>query len=94
MNVLDQSHELRIRWASPHAYDAAPPFVSRVSPGLHVFWSGTANGQDGCVWDIVEAIGENAKADAAGNRELLCPMLGKLFHEALKCDTLHVSTHA
>ncbi|KAF7507192.1 hypothetical protein GJ744_010874 [Endocarpon pusillum] len=37
--VLRQSHELHIRWASEDIYDAIPPFVSKISPGLHVFYT-------------------------------------------------------
>ncbi|KAI9766817.1 MAG: protease B nonderepressible form [Geoglossum simile] len=37
--VLKQSHELHVRWASPHSYNSTAPFVSRVSPGLHVFFT-------------------------------------------------------
>ncbi|KAJ5165330.1 uncharacterized protein N7500_007160 [Penicillium coprophilum] len=34
--VLEQSHELHLRWASERPFDAVAPFSSRVSPGLHV----------------------------------------------------------
>ncbi|PGH08585.1 hypothetical protein GX51_01104 [Blastomyces parvus] len=37
--VLRQCHELHIRWSSQYAYDAVPPFASRISPGLHVFYT-------------------------------------------------------
>ncbi|KAJ5689090.1 Protein pbn1 [Penicillium macrosclerotiorum] len=37
--VLEKSHELRLRWASEHSYDAVPPFPSRISPGLHVHYT-------------------------------------------------------
>ncbi|KAL2361281.1 hypothetical protein RJZ56_005819 [Blastomyces dermatitidis] len=37
--VLKQCHELHIRWSSQYVYDAVPPFASRVSPGLHVFYT-------------------------------------------------------
>ncbi|KAL4807770.1 protein pbn1 [Aspergillus unguis] len=37
--VLRQAHELHIRWAREEAYNAVSPFSSRVSPGLHVFYS-------------------------------------------------------
>ncbi|KAF7879215.1 hypothetical protein EAF04_000412 [Stromatinia cepivora] len=37
--VLKASHELHIRWASPNQYDTASPLFSRLSPGLHVFYS-------------------------------------------------------
>ncbi|KAJ5958344.1 uncharacterized protein N7479_005494 [Penicillium vulpinum] len=34
--VLEQSHELHLRWASERSFDAVTPYSSRVSPGLHV----------------------------------------------------------
>ncbi|KUM59026.1 hypothetical protein ACN42_g8108 [Penicillium freii] len=37
--VLEQSHELHLRWASERSFDAAVPFSSRVSPGLHVHYT-------------------------------------------------------
>ncbi|PGH13953.1 hypothetical protein AJ79_03368 [Helicocarpus griseus UAMH5409] len=43
--VLKQCHELHIRWSSHHTYDAVPPFASRVSPGLHVFYTPAVKGR-------------------------------------------------
>lgn len=37
--AFEQWHELHIRWASDTPYVAPPPFTSRVSPGLHVFFT-------------------------------------------------------
>ncbi|KAF2095065.1 protein pbn1 [Rhizodiscina lignyota] len=37
--VLKQCHELHIRWAAPVPYNAISPFLSRVSSGLHVFFT-------------------------------------------------------
>ncbi|KAE8347877.1 protein pbn1 [Aspergillus arachidicola] len=37
--VLKQCHQLHVRWASERRYDAVAPFSSRVSPGLHVFYT-------------------------------------------------------
>ena len=36
---LEQLYELRIRWAAERSYNAATPFTSRVSPGLHVHYT-------------------------------------------------------
>lgn len=36
-SLLKEYKELHIRWASPLAYDSLEPFISRISPGLHVF---------------------------------------------------------
>ncbi|KAJ5177007.1 Protein pbn1 [Penicillium canariense] len=43
--VLEQSHELRLRWATERSYDAIAPFTSRVSPGLHVHYTPLAADQ-------------------------------------------------
>jgi len=37
--VLKASHELHIRWINPFNYDSIAPLVSRLSPGLHVFYT-------------------------------------------------------
>ncbi|RAL58544.1 hypothetical protein DID88_003992 [Monilinia fructigena] len=41
--VLKASHELHIRWVGPDQYDTASPLFSRLSPGLHVFYSPQRN---------------------------------------------------
>ncbi|EER37522.1 conserved hypothetical protein [Histoplasma capsulatum var. duboisii H88] len=43
--VLRQCHELRVRWSSQYLYNAVPPFPSRVSPGLHVFYTPVDQGR-------------------------------------------------
>jgi hypothetical protein len=44
--VLKAAHELHLRWISPSNYDTASPLVSRLSPGLHVFYSPQPNQND------------------------------------------------
>jgi hypothetical protein len=41
--VLKATHELHIRWASENSYESIVPFVSRISPGLHVFYTPQRN---------------------------------------------------
>ncbi|TVY39528.1 Protein pbn1 [Lachnellula subtilissima] len=41
--VLKATHELHIRWVSERLYESIVPFVSRVSPGLHVFYTPQRN---------------------------------------------------
>ncbi|OOQ89845.1 Protein pbn1 [Penicillium brasilianum] len=43
--ALEQSHELRLRWATERSYDAIAPFASRISPGLHVHYTPLAADQ-------------------------------------------------
>ncbi|CAN9274983.1 unnamed protein product [Alternaria alternata] len=37
--VFQQWHEIHLRWTSPRPYASTPPFTSRVSPGLHIFFT-------------------------------------------------------
>ncbi|KAH8663597.1 PIG-X [Tricladium varicosporioides] len=41
--VLKASHELHMRWVNRNAYDTIAPLVSRLSPGLHVFYTPQRN---------------------------------------------------
>ncbi|GAB0136572.1 hypothetical protein EsDP_00004869 [Epichloe bromicola] len=43
--LLPRFRELSFRWASPLAYDTIEPFVSRISPGLHISYT-LANSKD------------------------------------------------
>ncbi|PGH10135.1 hypothetical protein AJ80_07586 [Polytolypa hystricis UAMH7299] len=43
--VLKQCHELHVRWVTERPYDAVSPFSSRVSPGLHVFYTPASQDQ-------------------------------------------------
>lgn len=45
--ILDQCHELHIRWASERGYSARAPFSSRVSVGLNVFVTPSGTGGAG-----------------------------------------------
>lgn len=36
LDVLKSLKDVHVRWVSPLAYEAEEPFVSRVSPGLHI----------------------------------------------------------
>ena len=37
--VVKKSYEVHIRWVSEKAYEGMGPLVSRLSPGLHVFYT-------------------------------------------------------
>lgn len=39
VDVLEQSHEVHIRWSAEWNYDAVTPFSSRVPSGFHVFYT-------------------------------------------------------
>ncbi len=37
--VFTEAHEIHIRWAGPAPYEPVSPLFSRVSPGLHLFYT-------------------------------------------------------
>jgi hypothetical protein len=37
--VLRNLHELHIRWQTQRPFDDVPPYISRLPPGLHVFFT-------------------------------------------------------
>lgn len=43
VKVLEASHELHVRWVSDLPYESISPMVSRLSPGLHVFYTPQRN---------------------------------------------------
>ncbi|RHZ48081.1 protease B nonderepressible form [Aspergillus turcosus] len=45
--VLKSSHELHIRWATERPYEIGAPFSSRISPGLHVYYTPGESGETG-----------------------------------------------
>ena len=47
--VLKASHELHVRWVGEVQYDAIAPLVSRLSPGLHVFYTPQRSSNNSCV---------------------------------------------
>lgn len=47
--VLKASHELHIRWSSERNYETIAPLNSRVSPGLHVFYTAQRNSKNSYV---------------------------------------------
>lgn len=49
-SLLQGYRDLNIRWASPLTYDTIEPFTSRLSPGLHVFYTPVGKNGDQHGW--------------------------------------------
>lgn len=78
--LLKGSHELHIRWASPRKCETIAPLVSRLSPGLHVFYT-AAQRSSNSSYDLLKL----ALVRADFCRTLICPTLKKVFGEELDC---------
>ncbi|KZM19512.1 protease B nonderepressible form [Ascochyta rabiei] len=77
---LKQWHELHIRWTSEVPYSLTPPFTSRVSPGLHIFFtpSGDSNEIDLCK-EIQSIFGQHLKCSSYNETAIKMPMLSERF---------------
>ncbi|KAF2257787.1 hypothetical protein CC78DRAFT_572948, partial [Lojkania enalia] len=77
---LQQWHELHIRWASETYYIASAPFTSRVSPGLHVFFTPGKEGSGGdpCLL-LKEVFGDVLKCSDAKESFIKLPVLSERF---------------
>ena len=46
VEILKESHELHLRWAPERPYNTTTPFLSRISPGLHIHYTPLTSGPD------------------------------------------------
>lgn len=85
--VLKQCHELHIRWASSVSYPSTIPFVSRVSAGLHVFF--TPYKTQSAYVRLLSFVLSKGLLMRFRNQNL-CPILRKVFGDQIKCQSAEV----
>ncbi|KAH7059113.1 PIG-X [Macrophomina phaseolina] len=80
VTVLKQSHELHIRWASSEPYISTPPYVSRISPGLHVLFT-PRKGQkvDGLCAVLKKVFSDDLKCNTPSDTFIGTPILAERF---------------
>ncbi|KAK7520933.1 PIG-X [Phyllosticta citriasiana] len=80
LSVLKQCHELHIRWAAPNAYTSTPPFVSRTSPGLHVYFTPRREQKVDALCPLLqEAFGDDLKCTTPSETFITPPILAERF---------------
>ncbi|KAF2715205.1 PIG-X-domain-containing protein [Pleomassaria siparia CBS 279.74] len=78
--AFEQWHELHIRWASESAYKAVPPFTSRVSPGLHAFFTPIKDRDEGPLCPLLtELFGDALKCQDSNKSFIKLPILSERF---------------
>ncbi|EAW12590.1 uncharacterized protein ACLA_010160 [Aspergillus clavatus NRRL 1] len=78
--VLKSCHELHVRWATERPYHTGAPFSSRISPGLHVFY--TPGGQEeasGFCPLLKKVFGESLECDSPETSFIQPPIHSKRF---------------
>ncbi|KAL4966775.1 uncharacterized protein BDV14DRAFT_207843 [Aspergillus stella-maris] len=85
-SVLRHTHEVHIRWSREGKYEAVSPMGSRVSPGLHVFYSPLVSAGKFGEGVESEGEGEGSRAGIA-----LCTLLKNIFDDGLNCESAEKS---
>ncbi|CAO2649461.1 Nn.00g068460.m01.CDS01 [Neocucurbitaria sp. VM-36] len=79
-SVFQQWHEFHIRWASSAVYTATPPFTSRVSPGLHVFFTPLKSTPDDALCtQLHELISTELRCSSTNASAIKLPILSERF---------------
>ncbi|KAF1957372.1 PIG-X-domain-containing protein [Byssothecium circinans] len=77
---LEQWHELHIRWASSYNYNSTPPFTSRVTPGLHVFFTPRKHEPQGDICGLLHStFGPGLKCNSTSEAATKLPILSERF---------------
>lgn len=81
--LLSHAHELHVRWAPETAYTPVAPFLSRVSPGLHVFYTPLEGHTDDLVCPLLrKAFSEQLKCHSPSSTFTQPPILSERFAAA------------
>lgn len=77
---LRECHELHFRWAPERAYYSAPPFLSRISPGLHVQYTPLTDSSPDRVCDLVHRLfGKQPKCESVNATFISPPLVSERF---------------
>lgn len=80
VDVLEQSHDLHVRWASEKSYNVTEPFVSRISPGLHIHYTPLKDDQSDHLCDVSHKIfGQDLTCIAPSTTFITPPVLSARF---------------
>lgn len=64
VQILRESHELHLRWARDRTYDTTAPFLSRISPGLHIQYTPLKENHPDRVCELLHKVfGEDLRCD-------------------------------
>ncbi|KAK0662223.1 Protein pbn1 [Lasiodiplodia hormozganensis] len=78
--ILKQSHELHIRWATTQPYHSTPPYVSRLSPGLHVYFTPRKGKKaDDLCSALKTAFGNELKCNTPSDTFISTPVISERF---------------
>ncbi|THW57163.1 PIG-X-domain-containing protein [Aureobasidium pullulans] len=84
-SVLEQSHEIHIRWSAEWNYDAVTPFSSRVPSGFHVFYTPGENASSDTLCPLLgQIIGDAVECASVKESFSTPPILSERFAMSAK----------
>ncbi|OAL20775.1 hypothetical protein AYO20_11482 [Fonsecaea nubica] len=79
-DYLRECHELHVRWAPELPYNTTAPFLSRISPGLHVQYTPLHEDQDDRLCDLLHKVfGKQLRCESAGTTFISPPLISERF---------------
>ena len=81
--VLSHAHEVHIRWVPEHSYRPIAPFLSKISPGLHVFYTPLEGHTDNLLCPLLrKAFSEQLKCQSPNMTFTRPPIVSERFASA------------
>lgn len=78
--ILQASHELHIRWAPEHLFTTVTPFLSRISPGLHIFYTPLKESQQDRLCGLIHKIfGQSLRCESPQTSFISPPLVSERF---------------
>ncbi|KIX96834.1 uncharacterized protein Z520_07554 [Fonsecaea multimorphosa CBS 102226] len=79
-SYLRECHELHVRWAPEHPYNTTAPFLSRISPGLHVQYTPLHEGQVDRLCNLLHKVfGKQLRCDSPEATFISPPLTSERF---------------
>ena len=77
---LRECHELHVRWAPEHAYNTTSPFLSRISPGLHLQYTPLEGLKSDRLCDLVHQVfGKELRCQSPNATFISPPLISERF---------------
>ncbi|EXJ72386.1 uncharacterized protein A1O5_04890 [Cladophialophora psammophila CBS 110553] len=79
-DYLRECHELHVRWAPEHPYNTMTPFLSRISPGLHIQYTPLHQGQVDRLCNLLHRVfGKQLRCDSPDATFISPPLISERF---------------
>jgi hypothetical protein len=78
--ILQESHELHIRWAPEHLFTTITPFLSRISPGLHISYTPLKENQPDRLCSLIHKVfGQKLRCESTQTAFISPPLVSERF---------------